>query len=153
MIIFKNVMNQTIELSTENYQFPESKDTDYDGNWLQINIKIIEDKNVWTGSDPFLLTHDWMDISNWFDSISKYINPKLSELSFIEPNIEFQLINIEKEKDEIQFDIQLSYECIPNFNKGKKILKYRFIYNASDCKKISELCKVEYNRFPERKKR
>lgn len=37
MVVFCNEQNQNIVLSTVNYQFPDSNDKEYDGNWLQWN--------------------------------------------------------------------------------------------------------------------
>lgn len=151
MVVFCNEQNQNIVLSTVNYQFPDSNDKEYDGNWLQIKIEVSDTNHKWENTDPFLLSYDWLEISNWFNDLSQFHQSRRKDLVFIEPNIEFQLVNFSKQNNQIEFNIQLNLECIPTFLKGKDDVKYHFVFTSEKCKEISTLCEKEYERFPERK--
>ncbi len=158
MVSFSNGQNQTIILSTDNYQFPDINGDEGDGfdkNWLQVNIEVIDNKKSWKNTDPFLLSYDWMEIAKWFSEIAKFKQPECDGLCFIEPNIAFQLIEFNIENDTIVFDIELRLECVPAFCKSlfkrNNLVKYRFCFASNQCEEISELCKKEYERFPERK--
>jgi len=151
MVAFKNLVGQMIELSSQNYQFPDTDDKDWDGNWLLIEIKVVENNKTWKRIDPFLLTSDWLGIIDWFGELSKYVEPKSSNMSFTEPNLEFELLSVNKESDKIKFRIKLALECVPSFHKGEWSVAYEFELNAVECKIISDNCLEEYKKFPERR--
>lgn len=48
MVSFNNEQNQTILLSSLNYEFPDFTGTEkYDKNWLIINIQVIDGQSSW----------------------------------------------------------------------------------------------------------
>ena len=151
MVAFRNEQNQNILVSTQNYEFPASNDKEYDGNWLQVNIKIIDNQKMWETTAPFLLTYDWIQIGQWFSEAAQFKQPKWKDLSFIEPNIEFQLVDFNRIIDRINFNIQLRLECVPPFYEGNEKVQYRFCFTSKKCEEIAEMCKKEYERFPERR--
>lgn len=151
MVSFNNKQNQTILLSSQNYEFPDFTGTEkYDKNWLIINIQVIDGQSSWENTDPFLLSTDWQEIAQWFLDLAQFKQPKCKGLGFIEPNLTFQLKNLDSKKNEINFDIELSLECRPSFSK-EKIAKYSFSFTPEKCREIAEQCKKEYESFPERK--
>ena len=156
MVSFSNNQNQSISLATENYQFPYFDDDEkFDKNWLQINIEVIDKQKKWKNTDPFLLSSDWLTIAQWFFDIAKFEQPEHEGLAFIEPNLAFQLIEFNRMDDSINFDIELSFECIPKFCRSffrkPSVVKYSFCFTSKQCEEISEMCKKEYEKFPERK--
>ena len=152
MVSFSNNQNQSILLETSNYQFPNfDGEGDFNKNWLQINIEVIDNQNKWKNTDPFLLSYDWLTIAQWFSDRANFKQLKWEELGFIEPNITFQLKESNRINNTINFDIELSLECIPSFYKGTGIVKYNFSFTSEQCEEIAKMCKKEYEKFPERK--
>ena len=152
MIAFANDKNQCIKLSSQNYQFPDlDDDTDeYDANWLLVDIEVIDNLQNWKTTDAFLLSSDWLSIAQWFSDVAQFKALKQNALGFIEPNLTFQLVKYNKADKTIDFDIELSLECVPPFCKNKSEAKYSFCFTQNECKKISEMCREEYKKFPER---
>ncbi|MBP5577307.1 MAG: hypothetical protein J6X67_11190 [Treponema sp.] len=152
MVSFSNNQNQSILLETSNYQFPNFDGEDaFDKNWLQINIEVIDNQKKWKNTDPFLLSYEWLTIAQWFSDRANFKQLKWEGLGFIEPNITFQLKESNRINNTINFDIELSLECIPSFYKGTSIVKYNFSFTSEQCEEIAKMCKKEYEKFPERK--
>ena len=152
MVSFSNNQNQSILLETSNYQFPNFDGEDaFDKNWLQINIEVIDNQNKWKKTDPFLLSYEWLTIAQWFSDRANFKQLKWEGLGFIEPNITFHLKESNRINNTINFDIELSLECIPSFYKGTGIVKYNFSFTSEQCEEIAKMCKKEYEKFPERK--
>ena len=152
MVSFSNNQNQSILLETSNYQFPNFDGEDaFDKNWLQINIEVIDNQNKWKKTDPFLLSYEWLTIAQWFSDRANFKKLKWEGLGFIEPNITFHLKESNRINNTINFDIELSLECIPSFYKGTGIVKYNFSFTSEQCEEIAKMCKKEYEKFPERK--
>lgn len=152
MVSFSNNQNQSILLETSNYQFPDfDGDDKFDKNWLQIKIEVIDNQKKWKNTDPFLLSYDWLTIAQWFFDRANFKQPKWEGLGFIEPNITFHLKESNRINNTINFDIELSLECIPSFYKEDDIVKYNFSFTSEQCEEIAEMCKKEYEKFPERK--
>ena len=51
MVEIKN-NNSSLQLKIVNYQFPETNDKDYDGNWLLVEIRVNIDDLNWKKTDP-----------------------------------------------------------------------------------------------------
>ena len=152
MVSFSNNQNQSILLETSNYQFPNFDGEDaFDKNWLQINIEVIDNQKKWKHTDPFLLSYEWLTIAQWFSDRANFKQLKWEGLGFIEPNITFQLKESNRINNTINFDIELSLECIPSFYKRIGIVKYNFSFTSEQCEEIAKMCKKEYEKFPERK--
>lgn len=112
-IIFNNEsLKLEFRLSVVSYQFPEIKD-DYDGNWLILKYEVKYREKSFVAEDPSILTVDLLSIYEWFDSISKQNIPRWVCLSFIEPNLEFEVFSNDDGK--IRFGIKLSLEAKPQF--------------------------------------
>jgi len=53
---FKGIDNQTVEFILTNYQFPDNQDGDWDGNRLNIYLKVDSKVGKWQTIDPSLTT-------------------------------------------------------------------------------------------------
>lgn len=87
------INSQTVELRVTNYQFPETSDRDYDGNWLNIYLNVNSELGKWQTIDPSLLTWELEELINWFLTLSNNREPECRHLEFIEPNLSFELLN------------------------------------------------------------
>ncbi len=92
-----------------------------------------------------------MTIAQWFSDRANFKHLKRDGLGFIEPNLTFQLKESNKISNSINFDIELSLECVPSFYKGSGVVKYSFSFAPDQCEEIAKMCKKEYEKFPERK--
>ncbi|HOF00857.1 MAG TPA: hypothetical protein PK385_00645 [Spirochaetota bacterium] len=147
MVEIKN-NNSSLQLKIVNYQFPETNDKDYDGNWLLVEIRVNIDDLNWKKTDPSLLTWEFNEISEWFYNLSKDINPKWKELVFIEPNIRFDYDkNDKKTVVIIYFDLELLPD---NWDKNKECF-IKFELTKEDLYNIGKMFEEELNKFPIRK--
>ncbi|PJZ43777.1 WapI family immunity protein [Leptospira brenneri] len=146
-MIFINDKNEMIRIESVGYEFPDSNDKSYDSNWLNIKVSIETEKFSFQVTHPCLLTYDLKTISQWFSKIEIKENTQFSDLSFIEPNIEFLFISYLDNK--FEFQIKLSFECNPNNNDEEFLVIYK--KNHNECKLIASMCLEEYGKFPERK--
>ena len=112
-IVFENPSyDLELRLSVSGYQFP-AIETDYDGNWLNINMECRHRGESFSREFPCLLTKEITDVSRWFLDISSNEIPRWVSHSFIEPNLEFQLYS--NNDGIIRFGIHLSKEFKPPF--------------------------------------
>ena len=97
-MIFKGVDNQSVEFRITKYEFPNITDCEYDSNWLLIYLNVKSKSGNWKTSNPSLLTSDVKRIIKWFNDLSMGKSTE-KNLSFLEPNLEFDLI---KNKTELK---------------------------------------------------
>lgn len=64
---FKGINNQTVEFIITNYQFPDNQDGDWDGNRLNIYLKVDRKVGKWQTIDPSLTTWEVQEIIDWFN--------------------------------------------------------------------------------------
>ena len=118
-MIFKGLDNQSVELKLTNYQFPDSNDREWDGNWLNIFIKVNSNLGDWQTIDPSLTTFEVQQLIDWFNDIALSQRPKWIDQEFTEPNLSFKLLNdIESEQKLIHFC--LIWKADPNQQQMKK---------------------------------
>lgn len=141
MVHFKNKI-QKLTFSNIGYQFPNTQDKEYDGNWLIIQIEISEQENYFQKTDPSLLTYELLAIADWLDGISNNQIPHNKMLNFIEPNLKFTLFSIEEGM--VQLGIQVNFKLISD--NEKYIL--HFEYSLAGIKQLSKELREEYNKYP-----
>jgi hypothetical protein len=61
-MIFQGIDKQSVELKITNYQFPENQDGDWDGNCLNIYLKVESKVGKWQTIDPSLTTWEVQEI-------------------------------------------------------------------------------------------
>lgn len=150
MIKFHNRDNNLkYSLMIEGYQYPELE-TGWDGNWLLIYSKV-EYQNVnFERSDPCLVTSEVENIINWFRCISSGSVPEHTNLSFTEPNLEFQLYR--KRNNLVQYGIKLDLELKPNFkiDDSKNEFVMIFEHSFEELRKIALSFEKQLAKFPKR---
>ncbi|MCF8714517.1 hypothetical protein JM658_06695 [Joostella atrarenae] len=147
-MIFNGIDNQTVEFKVTNYEFPENTTCQYDSNWLLIYLKVNSNFGKWQTIDPSLLTEEVKAIIEWFGNLSNNKKPDSNSLSFIEPNIEFELKDFNENSKIIR--IIFGYESRPKNSNDEKEYYVDFEFNNEELKKISEDLKNELNAFPTR---
>lgn len=149
-MIFEGVDSQTVELRITNYQFPNTNDRDWDGNWLNIYLKVKSGVGQWQTVDPSLTTFEVQHLITWFDTLSKGFRPEYTDMIFTEPNLSFELLNDYNAEVKV-FRIKFELESQPQSATDDK--EY-FVDVAADNNKlrmISADLKSELAKYPERK--
>jgi|SRR5690554_1276727 len=149
-MIFSGVDSQTVELKITNYQFPDNQDGDWDGNWLNIYLKVDSIVGKWQTIDPSLTTWEIQEIIDWFDKLSNDKEPEFRLMTFTEPNLSFELLSeptVKKKLIRINFDLESRPKSATND-------KEYFVDILADNDEINELIKGlknELSEYPERK--
>jgi hypothetical protein len=152
---FWGIDNQTVEIEITGYQFPEitvAESLSAD-NWLNIALNVKSNFGNWSTVYPSMTTADVEKLINWFDKLSKNINPGRTFLSFIEPNLFFELFNefdSDKKMIRINFDLEFRppYITLIDFDK-EYFVDIR--PNNLELKKIAIELKKELDKYPDRK--
>lgn len=113
IITFKNLdYDLELDFSIAGYEFPDAK-SELDANWLIVGLECRYQNKIFATKDPSIEVGELDDIWKWFHSISFDTIPAYTNLSFLEPNLEFQLFR--KDKGAIRFGIKLDAESKPPF--------------------------------------
>ena len=146
-MIFKGVDNQSVEFRITNYEFPNITDCEYDSNWLLIYLNVKSKCGNWKTIDPSLLTSDVKRIIKWLNELSMNKTTE-KNLSFLEPNLEFNLIQnqIDLKTVRISFDL----ESRPKTADDEKEYYVDCELNNTELKKVAEELSQELEPFPER---
>ncbi len=89
MVEIKN-NSSFFQFKIANYEFPDTNDRSYDGNWLMIDINVKKDDLKWSRRDPSILSWELKEIVEWFYDLSKDKEPEQKDLGFVEPNLSFK---------------------------------------------------------------
>ena len=149
-MVIEGINNQSVEIRVNNYQFPETDDRDYDGNWLNIYLNVESELGNWQTVDPSLLTWEIQELIDWLVQLSKNEKPKWKEIVFIEPNLSFHLMNSHddlKKKIKIEFNL----ESRPRSAKEDDECFVEFIASNTELKNISNGFRSELSKCPVRK--
>jgi len=151
-MIFEGINNQSVELKITNYQFPETNNREWDGNWLNIYLKVKSDMGHWQTIDPALTTWEVQDFIDWLTTLSKNEKPKWIDLGFTEPNLSFELLNQESDNTKL---IRIKFNLESRPKSAKNDLEY-FVDIKADNYKLEIYAfnlKKELAKYPERKEK
>jgi hypothetical protein len=147
-MIFKGVNDQTVEFRVTNYQFPEITDCEYDSNWLLIYLKVKSDCGNWQTIDPSLLVRDLRAIIKWFEKLSNDLETDSDFLTFLEPNLEFELIKNQSDLKTVR--IKFDLESRPQSGDDEKEYYVDCEFSNAELKEIVAELKKEMEKYPER---
>ncbi len=147
---FTGIDNQTVELKTTNYQFPDINDGDWDGNWLYIYLNVKSKVGHWQTVDPSLTTWEVQSLLDWFDTLSLNARPEYVDLGFTEPNLSFILLT-DFDSDKKTIRIKFDLESRPQSATDDKEYFVDIVADNFELKRISKELKNELNKYPERK--
>ncbi len=149
-MIFEGVDNQLVEIRIMNYEFPESRDKEYDGNWLTIYLNVRSKLGNWQSIAPSLLTWEVEELILWFKTLSINKKPNYTEQEFIEPNLSFQLLNNYSDSTK-QIKIRFDLEFRPKNAEDNKEYFVLIEVNNNDLERIAFDFEKESNKYPIRK--
>lgn len=139
-----------LKLSIVDYQYPKMKDAAYDSNWLIIRINVTHPQGSWVAQNPCLLTYEVARLADWFESVGNKTNVKSSQ-TFLEPNLEFHLIDCSTEQClRIFFELELRPEWAA-WNQGiMKDLWVDFSLSELDLDQIAISLRNQLSEYPQR---
>lgn len=146
-VCFENANGDSLRLRLLGYQFPNIENDEWDSNWLIIEGQAVLDGKPWEFRDPCLLTWEVAKLADWFELVAKK-NEATSEISFIELNLEFSLVN------GVQIRALLNDECRPPWashdvcERGDFYLD--FFCSAGMLMKVAADLRAQLVHFPER---
>ncbi len=149
-MIFSGVDSQTVELKITNYQFPDNQEGDWDGNWLNIYLKVDSKVGKWQTIDPSLTTWEVQEIIDWFDQLSADKEPEFRLMTFTEPNLSFELLNEPTDKNKL-IRIKFDLECRPKSATDDKEYFVDISADRDELITIKKGLKDELNKYPQRK--
>lgn len=86
------------QLKVLGYQLSKRVNDYYDDNWLIIKVQVKHPKGEWIAKDPCLLTFELQDMIDWLNTLKNTSEPPKGELSFMESELKFRLIEHEQGK-------------------------------------------------------
>ena len=92
---------------------PNTEDGDHDHSWLQLNVKVVRDKDTFNRTEPVIQDYELVDLYRWFESLSKNQLPESGILAFIEHCISFRFVH--RINGIITICINLEAELEPDF--------------------------------------
>ena len=108
------------------YELPEDKNDD----WCNVGVKITTDQNEISIVDPALTAFELVNLKSWFESLSTRKLLRFARQSFIEPNLEFEILAANDEF--IRISVALEQEMRPDFEL------LQFAQKQSDWKLVFE---------------
>lgn len=148
-MIFKGIDNQTVEFRITNYQYPEIKNGDWDGNWLNIYLKVTSNCGNWKTVDPSLTTWEVQGLIEWFETLSKNERLEHLERDFTEPNLSFELLG-NQGNDLKTFRIKFNLESRPESACDDKQYYVDCIADNEELNRIMNDLRIELGRYPKR---
>ena len=149
-MILKGVDNQTVELRVTNYQFPSSCDKDWDGNWLNIYLKVDSKQGKWQTIDPSLTTWEIQELIDWFNDLANNSKPKWTEMEFTEPNLSLCLNSDCKDFTKL-IRMKFALESRPKSARGGKEYSVDFELDNLELKRIAIDLTSELKKYPIRR--
>ena len=149
-MIIKGLDKQTIEIKITNYQYPASLNRDWDGNWLNIYLKVESKVGNWQTVDPSLTTWEIQELIDWFNDLAKNTKPKWTDMEFTEPNLSLYLQNDFNDINKL-IRIKFDLESRPKSATEDKEYYVDFEANNSELKRLANDLTSELKKYPIRK--
>jgi hypothetical protein len=137
---------QEVELKILGYQFPTDFDNEWDANWLRIYLKVKSNVGHWQTVDSSLTTWEVNELIAWFSDLSHSKSIELSEITFVEPNLSFQLS--EQTEDQKTIEIKFDLESRPQFAEDEKEYFIVFRFSNTELSIIARELTIELQKFP-----
>jgi hypothetical protein len=147
---FNGINDQTVEFRLINYQFPNTPDKGWDGNWLSIYLRVKGNPGHWQTIDPALTTWEVQEIIDWFTLLSENKTPKCLDLEFTEPCISFGLLNAPTASFK-KIRLKFGPEFGPKSADEGEDYFVDIIVSGEELLKLAGDLKQELNKYPRRK--
>jgi hypothetical protein len=134
-------------LRVAGYQFPDITDSEYDSNWLDIDISCRVDGRSWGKRNPSLLTWELDNLIGWLRAISA--SEKLQEeLRFLEPCLHFS--HQERRPNLVSLRVHFAAEYRPPWSIPAEDIWAEIVCTPRELLAWAEELGQERDRFPPR---
>ena len=137
---------QEVELKILGYQFPFNFDNEWDANWLRIYVKVRSNVGHWQTVDHSLTTWEVQELIRWFSDLSQDKETEFAEMTFVEPNLSFQILD--KTADQKTIQVKFDLESKPQSADDDKEYFIVFQFSNYDLARIANDLTVELEKFP-----
>jgi hypothetical protein len=151
IMIVKSVDGSELEIRILGYEYPDTRNSTYDSNWLRVYVRVKSPRFSWKFMGPYLLTWEIFSIAKWLKALVGHdiLNRKQE---FIEPNLRFRL---KKKSNNYKIvRICFSHEGRPPHTTSPEALKKNFqidfTIDDTELKSASGELLAELNVFPMR---
>ena len=128
------------------YQFPDTNDKEYDGNWLMVKIEIDCRLGSWKSTDPCLLTFELKEL---VENLAKSKNNGERTITFFtEPNLEFEAGPVKD--DSVYLKVSFELESKPKYWGQENECSIEGQIPTIEFERIIEDFKIESKKYPER---
>jgi hypothetical protein len=93
------------------YQFDEF-DNEWDGNWLQVKITVVDGPKRWSATAPAFLTWELERLINWLRALADAQPDTRDDFGTIEPNLRFEARG---RGDDTRLGVVFSHEYHPEW--------------------------------------
>ena len=125
-------------------------DRDWDGNWLNIFLKVESKVGNWQTVDPSLTTWEIQELIKWFNDLANNTKPKWTDMEFTEPNLSLYLKNDFNDLNK-QIRIKFDLESRPKSATEDKEYFLDFEADSLELKRLADDLTSELKRYPIRK--
>lgn len=113
MIELNNTKNNLkFKCSVTEYEFPDGEGH-YDLSWCLLQIEVQQGNSLFEKTFPAIMASEIMELCEWLECLSKRILPKVANLRFTEPCINFQFLGCKN--NFVRILIELKDELEPDF--------------------------------------
>lgn len=144
-MILKGINGQSLEIKISNYQFTDEQKNLQDIDWLNILIDVKSDFGNWQTVDPSLTVSEFKEVISWFRDMSLNKKIKYPELTFTEPNLEFDYIKNKNGRKYIR--VIFSAESKPISAKDGQEYFVDFQFSDEELSEIANELEVELNKI------
>jgi hypothetical protein len=139
-----------LQLEVIGYQFPKLETEPYDSNWLNIRIEATHPGGKWKATDPSLLTYEAAELADWLDGVANGSIVAPSELSFLEPNLRFELIEKPSPTVRVYFELESRPKWAPADGASMDDLWLDFPVDSDQLRAAASNLRAQLRPFPQR---
>ena len=143
--------DSSFELKIAAYQYPNIHNDYYDSNWLMIQVDVKHPQGSWRASDPCLLTFEVEQLAQWLEEVKSNSN-KISHCSFIEPCLEFRIVENNKGTNvlRVYFELKTRPPWAYARAAGQEDLWVEFALGEIDLFKAIQELRAQLQQYPQR---
>ena len=140
---------QGLRLKVLGYQFPADSTSDYDSNWLVIQVEVAHPSGSWTASGAALLTYEASELAEWLDKCA--VGREADEISFIEPCLHCSFrLEAEVSWLRVYFDLELRPRWAPVVGAGGDDLFVDLSVTPAGLRTAAADLREQLRQFPQR---
>lgn len=155
-MLIKGQDGSEFSLVVEGYEFPESRDSKYDANWLMVSISVKAPQGAWSARGPYLLQWEAEQLATWMEGMTKG-GPFGEHINFCEPNIGFGISGKRPDLLTLRVDLNAEFRPPGSERRPSRLVdegtSVEFRLSSQDLLSAARALRSELASFPRRKAR